>query len=227
MSFSSAGTAPAKDKEKISEFVYRDSGSPATTTRRQTETLPGIPVPESRKLDDVPRISEQEIARLIAEARTEGFREGQAQALQSFQQKLEEQAQKVADTVAAFSEERAKYYAKVELKLVELSLAIAGKILHREAQVDRMVVAGLVKSILERMQQKTTARVRIAPGDGAAWQHYFNTDSDVTVIEDPNLNPGECRLETELGSAEMGIDAQLKEIEVGFFDLLAQRPGAK
>ena len=33
-----------------------------------------------------------------------------------------------------------------------------------------------------------------------------------------------CILETELGSTELGLESQLKEIETGLFDLLAQRP---
>ena len=33
-------------------------------------------------------------------------------------------------------------------------------------------------------------------------------------------------LETELGSANFGLDTQLKEVEQGFFDLLALQAGA-
>ncbi len=35
-----------------------------------------------------------------------------------------------------------------------------------------------------------------------------------------------CMLETEFGSTEIGLETHLKEIEQGFFDLLAQRPGS-
>jgi flagellar assembly protein FliH len=34
----------------------------------------------------------------------------------------------------------------------------------------------------------------------------------------------DCLLETELGVANFGLDTQLKEIEKGFFDLMALRP---
>jgi flagellar biosynthesis/type III secretory pathway protein FliH len=34
-------------------------------------------------------------------------------------------------------------------------------------------------------------------------------------------------LETELGITDLSLETQLKEIEQGLFDLLAQRPGAK
>ena len=44
---------------------------------------------------------------------------------------------------------------------------------------------------------------------------------------DPTLGPGHCILETELGSTDLTLETQLKEIEQGFFDLLAQRPKEK
>jgi hypothetical protein len=51
--------------------------------------------------------------------------------------------------------------------------------------------------------------------------------SSIAVIEDTHLGPDDCILETDLGSANFSIDAQMKEIEQGFFDLLAQRPVVK
>ena len=51
--------------------------------------------------------------------------------------------------------------------------------------------------------------------------------STIEVVEDAHLTPIDCILETELGSANFSIDAQLKEVEQGFFDLLAQRPEVK
>ena len=44
------------------------------------------------------------------------------------------------------------------------------------------------------------------------------------MTEDAQLSDQDCVLETELGTANFGLDAQLKEVEQGFFDLLALRP---
>ena len=44
------------------------------------------------------------------------------------------------------------------------------------------------------------------------------------LIGDAALKPGECLLETEVGSTQISLETQLKEIEQGFFDLLEQRP---
>ena len=47
------------------------------------------------------------------------------------------------------------------------------------------------------------------------------------IVEDASVLPQSCILETDMGSTELGIETQLKEIENGLFDLLAQRPQAK
>jgi flagellar assembly protein FliH len=51
--------------------------------------------------------------------------------------------------------------------------------------------------------------------------------STIAIVEDPHLGSDDCILETDVGSANFSIEAQLKEVEQGFFDLLAQRPQVK
>lgn len=222
MSYSGTGTAPAP--EHVSEFVYQ---APGSATPMPGDGKHGSSETSREQTDNLPRISEKELARLASEARAEGFREGQNEARKAHEQEIERLGKLVNGALSSFEEERTTYYSKVEAQLVHLALAIAGKILHREAQVDRMVVAGLVKVMLERMQQTTKAVIRIRPEEALSWRHYFNTNPDLEIVEDPTLEPNACRIETELGVAEMGLDAQLKEVENGFFDLLAQRPGAQ
>jgi len=38
------------------------------------------------------------------------------------------------------------------------------------------------------------------------------------------VSAADCLLETEVGSTDFSVQAQLEEIEKGFFDLLAARP---
>ena len=90
-----------------------------------------------------------------------------------------------------------------------------------------MVVAGLVKVMVEKLQQGSRVIVRVRPEEAGAWRHYFRDNAEVQIVEDSSLEARDCILETELGTTEMGLDAQLKEIEKGFADLLAQRPEPK
>ncbi len=99
------------------------------------------------------RITQEEMSRLIAEARAEGLTQGARQAAARFEEELALERKRLADLVLEFQKQRAEYYSRVEIELVHLALAIAAKILHRESQVDRMVVAGLVRVMLERFQQ--------------------------------------------------------------------------
>jgi len=176
---------------------------------------------------DVPRISDKELSRLLSEARNEGIGEGERRQRERFEVEIARLKQQFAELASSFQRERSEYFSKVEVELIHLALAIAARILHREAQVDRMVVAGLVKVMLEKLQQGTQVTVHVRPEDVSNWKNYLREIANLEVVEDAALAPGGCVLETELGMADMGMDAQLKEVETGFFDLLAQRPEAQ
>ena len=112
---------------------------------------------------------------------------------------------------------------------MQLALAIAGKILHREAQVDPLLVAAIVQIALGQLKEGAVASIRVRPEDGQRWRTHFESQAlkiDVSVVEDRTLLTGDCILETELGSVNFSLNLQLKEVEQGFFDVLAQKPQA-
>jgi flagellar assembly protein FliH len=129
--------------------------------------------------------------------------------------------------IAGFEEQRSEYFANVEGEIVQLALSIAAKILHREAQVDPMLLAALVRLAVEGMREGSSVTIRVGRGRGESWKKYFAaipSMAHVEIAEDEQLSDQDCVLETELGSANFGLDSQLKEVEQGFFDLLALRP---
>jgi len=176
-------------------------------------------------------VASPDLERLLAEARAEGVREGLQQAQQKAAGGQSQEHTKIAEAIRDFERQAGEYYSRVEVELVHLALAIAAKILHREAQVDRMLVAALVKVALEKLQQGTRVAVHVRPEEVAAWNEYLQANiagrMHIEVKSDFSVEPRHCILETELGETELGLDAQLKEIERGFFDLLAQRPEGK
>jgi flagellar biosynthesis/type III secretory pathway protein FliH len=216
----------------VETFQYHDTFGPPMTS----DMPPVLPVQNNDNNNDeektvVPvrpvHISQPDMTPLVAEAHARGLELGIRQATARFEEELAQERKRVADLIHGFQGQCSDYYAKVELDLVNLALAISAKILHRESQVDPMVVAGLVKVMLERLKQKTTVIVRIRPEDAGSWRQYFRDSANVQIVEDSSLDPKACFLETELGVADMGLESQLKEVEQGFFDLLARRPEAK
>jgi flagellar assembly protein FliH len=175
--------------------------------------------------------SAPDLQRLLAEAKAQGIHEGLQQAQQNGARPESQELARVAEAIHNFQQQAADYYSRVEVELVHLALAIAAKIMHREAQVDRMLVGALVKVALEKLQQGTKVIVHINPDEAALWGEYFQANltgqMNIEVKSDSTVKPRNCVLETELGETEIGLEAQLKEIERGFFDLLAQRPDSK
>jgi len=172
-------------------------------------------------------MSEAEFAARIVKERVDATAQTEQKLRQEMEQKVQVARTAVAKTIQDFEEQRNDYFARVEAEIVQLALSIAAKILHREAQVDPMLVATLVRMAVEKMHEDSSVTVRVPPGRGESWKKVLagqlNT-AHVEVLEDPQLSNQDCILDTELGSANFGLDAQLKEVEQGFFDLLALRP---
>jgi flagellar assembly protein FliH len=212
---------------QVQAFEYHDPGSFAAVASAADAFEDHTATPGESASRNTP----EELDLKLAAARADGIREGLQQAQQSFEKELADERSKIAEALRCFGQKTNEYYARAEVEMVHLSLAIAAKILHREAQVDRMLVAALVKVAMEKLQRGTAATVRVRPEEVADWNRYFegNTGADirVEVTADPSVEVHNCILETELGTTVLGLDAQLKEIEQGFFDLLAQRPDHK
>jgi flagellar assembly protein FliH len=176
-------------------------------------------------------ISEEEVRRREEQARAQGVREGDAQARTRFERELAAERATLAKTLRDFAREREVYFGRVEGEVVKLAVGIARKILHREAQVDPLLLAGVVRVALEKMSAGTSVRLRVHPDHVYAWHDFFANQKDhrspPELLGDGTLDRSCCVLETALGSTELTLEAQLAEIERGFFDLLAQRPGAR
>jgi flagellar assembly protein FliH len=145
-----------------------------------------------------------------------------------FEKTLAELRSQITGALRQFTTQRETYFEGVETEIVQLSLSIARKILHREAQIDPLLLTGVVHVALERLNDGTQTRLRINPDEIRFWRDYFSQAHDIhptpELIGDPSLGPGHCMLETDLGSTHISLETQLKEIEQGFLDLLEQRP---
>jgi flagellar assembly protein FliH len=94
------------------------------------------------------RMQRAETAALEA-ARQNGFHQGEAQAQAAMAQRLEQERRAIAEAVQQFAKERRDYFRRVEADVVTLALAIARKLLHREAQIDPLLLSGIVRVALD------------------------------------------------------------------------------
>lgn len=176
------------------------------------------------------RLAEEKSAAIdaIAAAREEGRREERQMLQEDLAVKRQQCQSQLIQAVEEFRLERQRYFHRVEEEVVRLALAIAARVLHRESQLDPLLLAGAVRVALDKLSDSSSVVMRVPPVEVAPWKELFRTAANIRiqpgVLEDPSLAPGECMLVTELGTIELGVRAQLEEIEKGFFDLLDRRP---
>lgn len=180
--------------------------------------------------DDSSSRSHAEVAEQVRQAFEAGKAEGLAmgrcaerEALVAAQAVGEDHRQdQVMQAIGQFQEEQEKYFRAVEHEVVELALAIAARILRREAQMDPLLLTGAVRVALGQLSHSTEVRLCVPGGEAALWReaiaHVPNLALRPEVVARDSMLTGDCVLETELGSVDLGLRAQLDEIERGFFD---------
>jgi flagellar assembly protein FliH len=131
-------------------------------------------------------------------------------------------AQQGVELIQRFAQERDRYLHQVEHEVVELALAVSARILRREAQMDPLLLTGAVRVALGQLSGSTQVRVRVPAEDLDLWTEALallpNLPVKPQVSAGEGMHLGDCAIETELGSVDLGIRGQLGEIERGFFD---------
>lgn len=203
----STSSSPARARIEPATFSY------------QEVSLSGI--------SENPAASAEREQKLRDEARAAGLREGEARTRAAYVSELQQMRQDLAAALKEFAHQRTQYFSDVEREVVQLAVAIARRILHREAQIDPHLLAGMARVALETVRDTGKITLRVHSQQVSDFRIFFAQEmpeDPPEVIEDAKLNVDRCILETSLGKTEIGPEIQLKEIEQGLFDLQAARP---
>lgn len=96
--------------------------------------------------------------------------------------------------------------------------------------MDPLLLTGAVRVALGQLSGSTQVRVRVPPADLELWSEALALLPKLRVkpevLAGEGMRLGDCVIETELGSVDIGIRAQLGEIERGFFDRAGGPRGA-
>src|SRR5271154_2528478 len=180
---------------------------------------------ERAALDGRLRSQAEQMSARVAMERSEAKADARREWEMELEERIAEERALVLKIGEEFRRERSEYFAGVESEVVKLALAIAKRVLHREVQLDPLLLAGVVRIALEKLADQSTAVLRVPVKELQIWQEVFvmKPGSSLQLVADERLNPGECVLDTNVGKVELGVSAQLEEIERGFFDLMQQR----
>lgn len=108
----------------------------------------------------------------------------------------------------------------LEGEILQLSLAIAEKVIHGEAATNREVIRGVLKAAINNIGDRENMKIRVHPQDF----HYmieiksdflqgFDGIRNVTFAEDESIQRGGAIIETACGEVDARLDQQFNEMK--------------
>jgi flagellar assembly protein FliH len=235
---------------RIEVFGY-PAGPTALETRSSAWDGLGISAPEERVAKACPEpaekhprevVRQEEWERRVADegrrafeaGRERGRQEAQAVEKETCAALLEAESKRhreqAAGWVARLMEERERSLRDVEQEVVKLALAVAARIMRREAQMDPLLLSGAVRVALGQLSDSTEVRLKVPAADLELWTEAIALLPKLavkpTVLAGDGMRLGDVGIDTQMGSVDLGVRAQLGEIERGFFDRAGSRRDA-
>jgi flagellar assembly protein FliH len=153
--------------------------------------------------------------RIVAQER-EGFAKGYAQGeragTEAAATRAEGMLKRLGQTVDELASVRGEIIRRTERQMIQLVLAIAERIVHREVSLDRTLLAGMARAALDRLGEYGSATIRLHPDDFAAIGAKATTDGPVRIVADPVVTRGGCLVQSDFGFMDVSPDSQFKEL---------------
>lgn len=150
------------------------------------------------------------------EAFTKGYAQGERAGAEAAASRAEVMLRRLAQTLDQLQVLRTDLIRRTEREVVELSLAIARRILQREVSLDRELMLAMARVALDRLADVATASIRLHPDDHAAAVAARGsaavTSHGVQIVADPGVRRGGCVVQSEFGSVDVGITTQIDEL---------------
>ncbi len=216
----------AKAGSEVARWNWPSASGPAPPSARPAtasaaDPAAGPPAPDTRRIAELERQWERQTREAREAGRREGEAAGRAQASAALQPVLEKLTQSIQEIAAL----RPQLIRAATAELLDLSLAIARRVLHRELSVDPGALEALVAGALQRLAAQEICRIRIHPELEAQLRQALGRAGRgaLPVLADATLEPGALLLETTRGKLDASLETQLAEIGRGLADRLPEK----
>ena len=167
----------------------------------------------------------EQLVRSSAEAaQRKGFAEGEQQGVTQTNAQLQPVMARLSKTLEELVNLRPRLREEAESDVVQLALAIARRVLHRELSIDPSAIQALVQVALDRLARQEVHCVRVHPAQEHAVRSALEAQGrNFEVQADRRLESGALVFETNRGKMDASVTAQFEEIERGLTDRVHQR----
>jgi len=160
-------------------------------------------------------MTEEELDQQLRDSFNSGLQEGKNLAergLVHVFRSLREAAEGIRDL-------RDKVMRESEDELLNLVMMVSRKVILRETRADRSILENMIRSAVAGLSERDRITVRLNPDDyamitgvhGEYFRQELNSDQ-MRFKADAAVLPGNCQIDTEMGTLDASIDAQLDEI---------------
>ncbi|MDE3155565.1 MAG: hypothetical protein KGN76_10715, partial [Acidobacteriota bacterium] len=159
--------------------------------------------------------AQRRLAELEREAFTKGYAAGEQAGLEAGTTRADAMLRRLTQTLEELDGLRQQIVAQTERQMVQIAVAVARRILRREVSIDQDLLVAIARVALERLGETASATIRLNPDDYAAVTARHGgqwAGARVTVTADAGVSRGGCRVESDLGFVDAGIDAQFDEL---------------
>jgi flagellar assembly protein FliH len=178
------------------------------------EPSPYVSAPPPAEPPPPPREVRPSLPEIERDAFTKGYAQGERAGAEAAARRGDAMLRRLAQTIEELAALRADLVQKTELQVVELAVAIAERILHREVALDRELLVTMARVAIDRLGENTSATIKLNPEDYEAIGASATADDRgiVRVVADPLVNSGGCLVQSDFGLIDLTLDAQLGEM---------------
>ncbi len=174
---------------------------------------------EGQSLPDFGELLEEERMR----ARQEGLRVGYEEGFREGLRQAEAQARDLVMAAMALKEamekERQRLLGSLEPEMARLALEVGEKLALQRLEEDPEALREMIRSVASRAAEKRSLRIRLSPRDLHLLREAADAfpalaeAEDLELVEDKSLKPGDCVVETVLGTIDARLEVRRRRVE--------------
>lgn len=197
----------------VRPFAWTGSAAPAAAPVHEPARAGGPSATQGGE-DDRAALQAR-LAALERDAFSRGFAQGERAGGEAAAQRGEAMLRRLTETLEELTTLREQMIHQTERQMVQLALAIARRIVHREVSIDQDLLVAMARVALDRLGESAQVTVRLSPEDFDATSAVRSAQwigTHVTVVADARVGRGGCRVESEFGAMDAGVEGQIHEI---------------
>ncbi|WMT43536.1 FliH/SctL family protein [Paenibacillus sp. D2_2] len=151
---------------------------------------------------------------------SQGYEEGKLQAEQELKAKIDEMMHEASTVLQQAYVEKERIIQESEPFLVELSCAIAEKVIDKQLALEPSYTVDLIKNSLARKREQGEITLCVAPAQFSFVQAAreeltlaIDSQAELQILPDPTVKDRGCVIRSAYGSIDAKIDTQLAEVK--------------